>query len=137
MLGPSLDGTHLGWVGLRADAYLLSLCPPPWLLRILIVMLGALSVISGLATHVNGGSPSVHLPNGDGGLTGIAKGNHVEFHAVPFAQPPVGKLRWQAPQKNTGWHGTRDATKFAPNCAQMHWKNPVWHGLTNEFSEDW
>src|SRR5215475_14791674 len=40
------------------------------------------------------------------------------FKGVPFAQPPVGSLRWREPQPVPKWSDTRDATGFAPPCAQ-------------------
>ena len=41
-----------------------------------------------------------------------------EFLGVPYAAPPVGALRWRAPQPAARWTGVRDATSFAPHCAQ-------------------
>src|SRR3954468_24197849 len=35
------------------------------------------------------------------------------FKAIPFAAPPVGDLRWKAPQPVIPWTGTKDATNFA------------------------
>ncbi len=40
------------------------------------------------------------------------------FRGIPFAEPPVGKLRFQAPQKPKPWSGVRDATKFSPSAPQ-------------------
>ena len=40
------------------------------------------------------------------------------FRGIPFAAPPVGKLRWQAPQPVAKWTGSRDATTFGPRCFQ-------------------
>jgi para-nitrobenzyl esterase len=40
------------------------------------------------------------------------------WKGVPFAQPPVGELRWRAPQDLEPWNGTRVATEFGPACAQ-------------------
>lgn len=47
-----------------------------------------------------------------------ANGAHA-WRAIPFAAPPIGDLRWRAPQAPQAWTGTRDATAFAPRCAQM------------------
>lgn len=40
------------------------------------------------------------------------------FKGVPFAQPPVGELRWKAPQPPLEWPGIRKADKFADNAMQ-------------------
>lgn len=41
------------------------------------------------------------------------------FLGIPFAAPPVGKLRWVAPQDPAGWTGVRDATYYRPACPQL------------------
>ncbi|MBX3588403.1 MAG: carboxylesterase family protein [Ramlibacter sp.] len=40
------------------------------------------------------------------------------WKGVPFARPPVGELRWRAPQEPLAWSATRPATQFAPACVQ-------------------
>jgi para-nitrobenzyl esterase len=40
------------------------------------------------------------------------------FKGIPFAQPPVGNLRWRAPQFAKSWAGVRDAMAFGPACVQ-------------------
>jgi para-nitrobenzyl esterase len=48
----------------------------------------------------------------------IANGAIRVFKSVPFAAPPVGELRWQAPRPVAPWTGVRDATAFGPACVQ-------------------
>jgi len=55
---------------------------------------------------------------GDGQLHGKQVGGINEYLGVPYAAPPVGPRRWRAPQPPAAWHGVREATKFAPHCAQ-------------------
>ena len=40
------------------------------------------------------------------------------FKGVPFAAPPVGNLRWKAPQPAQKWEGVRKATEYGPNPMQ-------------------
>ena len=40
------------------------------------------------------------------------------FKNIPFAQPPVGDLRWREPLPAKAWTGVRDATAFGPMCNQ-------------------
>lgn len=40
------------------------------------------------------------------------------FRGIPFAQPPVGNLRWREPQPVATWEGTLDATRYRAACAQ-------------------
>ncbi len=40
------------------------------------------------------------------------------FKGLPFAQPPVGDLRWREPQPVQNWTGPRSADKFGPSCMQ-------------------
>src|SRR5664279_1768113 len=41
------------------------------------------------------------------------------FLGVPYAQAPVGLLRWAAPQPAQHWMGTRLASRFGPRCMQL------------------
>ena len=47
-----------------------------------------------------------------GALAGAEEGGLNVFRGIPFAQPPVGELRWRAPQPVEPWSGVRDATEF-------------------------
>jgi para-nitrobenzyl esterase len=40
------------------------------------------------------------------------------YKGIPFAAPPVGELRWQAPRPAPPWPGVREATEFGPRCLQ-------------------
>jgi para-nitrobenzyl esterase len=47
------------------------------------------------------------------------------YKGIPFAAPPVGDLRWRAPQALVAWNEVRDADKFAPACMQSPRVSPV------------
>ncbi|XP_060525641.1 juvenile hormone esterase-like [Cylas formicarius] len=38
------------------------------------------------------------------------------FHGIPYASPPIGKLRYQSPIPPEPWNNVRDATKEGPSC---------------------
>jgi len=38
---------------------------------------------------------------------------------LPFAEPPVGPLRWRAPVPKKPWEGTFQAVRFGPSCVQL------------------
>ena len=40
------------------------------------------------------------------------------FKGIPFAAPPVGDLRWRAPQPAADWSGVRDCARFGPISMQ-------------------
>jgi para-nitrobenzyl esterase len=48
----------------------------------------------------------------------INDGKVKAFLGLPYAAPPVGDLRWKAPQPPAKWKDERDATKFGAHCAQ-------------------
>jgi para-nitrobenzyl esterase len=49
----------------------------------------------------------------------VAASNTHAFLGIPFAQAPVGGLRWRAPQPPLPWSGSRAATTLPPMCAQI------------------
>jgi carboxylesterase type B len=40
------------------------------------------------------------------------------FRNIPFAQAPIGELRFRKPVPYGSWNGTLDATQFGPSCVQ-------------------
>src|SRR5487761_1244277 len=53
-----------------------------------------------------------------GWIQGSAEDGLTVYRGIPFAAPPIGRLRWRAPQPAAKWDGTRQAAKFAPGCMQ-------------------
>ncbi len=41
------------------------------------------------------------------------------FKGIPFAEPPVGSLRWAPPRPPRSWQGVRQADHFSDGCAQI------------------
>ena len=48
----------------------------------------------------------------------VSDGAARTYKGIPFAKPPVGDLRWRAPQPAEPWTGTLVADKFGPSCMQ-------------------
>jgi para-nitrobenzyl esterase len=62
--------------------------------------------------------PVVHLDTGLlSGISGSTSEVRV-YKGIPFAAPPVGNLRWRAPQPAARWDGVRKAERFSPTCMQ-------------------
>ncbi|HEY8478488.1 MAG TPA: carboxylesterase family protein [Spirillospora sp.] len=56
----------------------------------------------------------------DSGLIrGRSDGAVAEYSGIPFAQPPVGDLRWKPPVRVKPWKGVADATEPGRPCAQL------------------
>lgn len=53
-----------------------------------------------------------------GAVQGVTQGDVDVWLAVPYAEPPVGNLRWRAPSPQRPWEGIRDAGKAGPSCMQ-------------------
>jgi len=51
-------------------------------------------------------------------VQGVAENDLTVFKGIPFAAPPVGELRWRAPQPAAKWTGVRAADKFGPDPYQ-------------------
>lgn len=54
----------------------------------------------------------------EGLLQGTVKNNLTVYKGIPFAAPPVGDLRWRAPQPAAKWQGIKQAKEFAPAPVQ-------------------
>src|SRR5271163_4348013 len=64
-------------------------------------------------------SPAIaHTSSGT--LLGESTGGVRIFRGVPFAEPPIGPLRFRPTVKIKPWSGERDATRFAASAMQWH-----------------
>jgi para-nitrobenzyl esterase len=57
-----------------------------------------------------------------GWIQGTMEDDLLVYKGIPFAAPPVGELRWRAPQPLQKWDGIKQTTSFAP--APMQGGNP-------------
>ncbi|MEQ1864603.1 MAG: carboxylesterase family protein [Micropepsaceae bacterium] len=51
-------------------------------------------------------------------VEGVQEGAIQVFKGIPYAAPPVGELRWRAPQPAPAWRGARSTVAFSPICPQ-------------------
>jgi para-nitrobenzyl esterase len=66
-------------------------------------------------------------------VKGVVKSDHREFLGIPYAAPPVGNLRWKAPQSTDWWlQGVLNATAYKSACAQAY----GFFTQARDFSED-
>ena len=70
-----------------------------------------------------------------GEVRGVIKNGTASFKGIAFAAPPVGELRWRAPQPVKLWEGVRVADAFAPGPIQPTVVALLMGGLAN-LSED-
>lgn len=53
-----------------------------------------------------------------GSVTGVIDGGVESFKGIPYAQPPIGALRWRAPQPVLSWPKPFAATSYGHDCMQ-------------------
>jgi para-nitrobenzyl esterase len=62
---------------------------------------------------------ALQVKTANGILEGTAEAGGVRsFKGIPFAQPPIGDLRWKEPQPAKNWTNVRPAKKFGPRAMQ-------------------
>lgn len=67
-----------------------------------------------------------------GARTGV-----VVYKGIPYAAPPVGELRWKAPQPAMAWQGVRDAGNFGAACMQIPYpEGSLFRSALGPVSED-
>jgi para-nitrobenzyl esterase len=83
-----------------------------------VATLAACAAVASTASTGQGSVRASIVRTADGSVRGKAAGATAEYLGIPYAAPPVGALRWQPPQPVAPWRGVREATSFAPHCAQ-------------------
>ncbi len=73
---------------------------------------------AGASANALGSSAKPVVRTHFGALQGTVVNGVSEFLGIPYAAPPVGNLRWHAPEQPARWNGIRPATAFAPHCPQ-------------------
>jgi para-nitrobenzyl esterase len=78
----------------------------------------------------------VKTANGTLESTAAPKDGVRTFKGIPFAQPPVGDLRWREPEPVKNWTGVRKADQFGPRCMQRTAPGADYWFRSNGMSED-
>lgn len=76
------------------------------------------ALVMGLSMTASADSLQVKTQEGKVQGKTINDGKVRAFLGLPYAAPPVGDLRWKAPQPAAKWRGTRDAATYGAHCAQ-------------------
>ncbi|KAG5335338.1 hypothetical protein C0989_001384 [Termitomyces sp. Mn162] len=76
--------------------------------------------------------PSVKLDNATVTGTVSSSGKSYKFLGIPFAQPPVGDLRFRLPQPIAPYTSDFSATNFGLSCPQQAVVLPIISGLTQQ-----
>lgn len=73
-----------------------------------------------------------------GEIEGIRKEGYTVYKGIPYAKPPVGELRWRAPQEQEPWEGVYEAKEFGAICPQSlpEEDNPFTGRFCKEFYND-
>jgi para-nitrobenzyl esterase len=71
-------------------------------------------VLLGLLCAVLASAADVTIETGR--VEGTARDGMTVYLGIPFAAPPVGDLRWRAPQPAAKWPDVKSASAFAPAC---------------------
>ncbi len=88
------------------------------------ILVGAMSVALSFSTTAHtvvaqtaNGQPAV-VQVDVGKVRGTTTGGVITFKGIPFAEPPVGVLRWRPPLPAKSWEGVRDTIAFGPDPIQ-------------------
>jgi para-nitrobenzyl esterase len=85
-----------------------------------LALAAALSSAAALASAAAVPGAGAPLATTDSGrVAGTVADGVASWKGIPFAQAPVGPLRWRAPQPAAAWEGVRDAASYGSDCMQL------------------
>ncbi|XP_035714892.1 esterase SG1-like [Folsomia candida] len=82
--------------------------------------------------HLRGNPLLVETQSGKiQGVQSVSRGGKefIKFLGIPFAQPPVGKLRFESPKPFGKWDGVLNATEYRRPCAYFDFFNKMQNGV--------
>ncbi len=86
------------------------------------LLLAAVALVAGSLAAPGASADAGHglIVRTDRGLIeGMSAEGADQWLGIPYAAPPVGTLRWAAPQQAPRWQGIRQATSYGGRCAQL------------------
>jgi para-nitrobenzyl esterase len=83
-----------------------------------------LTAVFSAGTLADGAEARISIDSGL--LQGAVEDGIAVFRGIPYAAPPIGKLRWRPPQRAPAWGGVRAATEFGHACPQKLGVYPEW-----------
>ena len=86
------------------------------------VVAAATAIDRGIDALPQAPPPIVRVEGGE--LQGVVADGVESFKGIPFAEPPVGDLRWRPPQPPAPWTGVRQASEFGADCMQGRFGPP-------------
>ncbi len=85
-----------------------------------LVLTGCGSLLDGLVRPIQPPEPtagsSVVVQTEAGTVKGVERRGVRSWRGIPYAAPPVGDLRWRAPQPTVPWADVREASDFGADC---------------------
>ena len=84
--------------------------------RFLAVLLGLTMAATSVPAGAHGAATVRHTSLGS--VRGVDDGRTLSWRGIPYAEPPVGPLRWHAPVTHRPWPGVRDTRAFGDGCVQ-------------------
>jgi para-nitrobenzyl esterase len=79
----------------------------------------AICLVLGVAWNTATATAQNGVTIATGKLQGATSNGVAAFKGIPYAAPPVGKLRWHPPQPAAHWKHTRSATQYGHDCMQL------------------
>ncbi|MET8472837.1 carboxylesterase family protein [Streptomyces sp. NPDC006422] len=103
-------------------------------IRTVLAAVVALTAAALVPAHAEGTADGTLVRTASGWVRGQHTDEGRQFLGVPYAEPPVGELRWREPRPAEPWRGVRDATRFSDRCVQTSSWDPGYERPT--YTED-
>jgi len=89
------------------------------LIALTIASLPCLGIATALAQPIGCTASGDVVCTERGAIRGTTEGGMLAFKGIPYAQPPVGPLRWKPPAPAADWQGVRDGSQYGAVCPQF------------------